>query len=261
MKQLLKEDKIAFISLAAGIGLGLVAVVLVNLHVKRIEKKYIGGQMVEVAVASKPLKAGTRLTKNDIEYIKMPFDVKPKGVIERKAVDYVVDRILKINLDVGDPILWGAVGTTEEEGLKKFSEKIKKGYRIVTLSVDEISGLNNFIKPTDRVDIWGTFTIMDGDVAVVKTLLVLQNVTVIAVGKNTDPTVPISDYDNITLLVSPEDAELLYHAMDRGKLFFSLRNPEDNAKLELAGVDFKTFVNRIRPKVVSPSGQATTPSP
>lgn len=252
VRQILKsEDKLIYILLVVGFVLGIISVILVNMHIKSIEKRYTAGKVVEIAVASRSLRAGSKISKGDISFIKLPADQRPGGVVERRSVDYVIEKTLKINLEPGDPILWGAIGTGIEEGMKRFSERLKKGWRVITLSVDEISGLNGFIKPSDRVDIWGTFTIMEGNIAVVKTLLVLQNITVVAVDRETDPNTPLSTYRNITLLVSPEDAELLYHAMDRGRLFFSLRNPEDDTILNLPGIDFKTFVNRIKPRVVS----------
>ena len=53
--------------------------------------------------------------------------------------------------------------------------------------------------------------------------------------------------NTVTVLVTPEEAELLVFAQDRGRLSLTMRNEEDvNTEMELAG---KNFADIFRPEV------------
>ncbi len=87
------------------------------------------------------------------------------------------------------------------------------------------------MRPNDHVDIIGTFKDPQTSEQVAVTLL--QNVIVLATGKITGTTnvnlIPEGqrEYNNVSLLVIPEEAEILVLAQELGALTLSLRNEDD----------------------------------
>lgn len=113
---------------------------------------------------------------------------------------------------------------------------LNPGERALTLSVDEISGLAGALKPNDRVDILGIFEI--GGKSITKILM--QNVTILMVGSNLthnenkeESEINLAKsllqgaYSSITVAITPEEAEILAFAQERGKLILVLRGQTD----------------------------------
>ena len=86
-----------------------------------------------------------------------------------------------------------------------------------------------WVRPNDHVDVVGAFR--DPDNHELKVVTLLQNVVVLATGKvNANTTyVPEEDkrYQSVTMLVLPEEAEILTLAQEVGSLTLLLRNPAD----------------------------------
>jgi pilus assembly protein CpaB len=91
--------------------------------------------------------------------------------------------------------------------------------------------VGGWVRPNDHVDIIGSFRDQGSGEQVAVTLM--QNVVVLATGKITGTTninlLPESDrnYNTITFLLLPEEAEILSLAAELGALTLTLRNPED----------------------------------
>jgi pilus assembly protein CpaB len=101
----------------------------------------------------------------------------------------------------------------------------------LTLAVDQSGSLAGMLRPGDHVDILGTFARAQQDYA---TVTILQNVLVLATGEvrgagdseesfNNGP----RTFNNITVSVDPEEAELLVFATQRGPVNISLRSQDD----------------------------------
>ena len=111
------------------------------------------------------------------------------------------------------------------------------------------SGVSGMVRPNDCVDVLGSFAlpaqnaVEDAELEMV-TLTVLQNVTVLAVGSDTQRTLGdtrgASGYSSVTLQVTPREAEILVFAQQmKGKLFLTLRNKSDvYFENDLPRVDF-----------------------
>jgi pilus assembly protein CpaB len=115
--------------------------------------------------------------------------------------------------------------------------------------------VGGWIRPNDHVDVIGTFRDPQTHEALSVTLL--ENVIVLATGKMTGTTrvhhLPENQrgYTDVTLLVMPEEAELLALANDLGKLTLSLRNDED---LDVQGfrsrADLRTLLSGQRTQAI-----------
>ena len=106
---------------------------------------------------------------------------------------------------------------------------IPPGMRAVSVRVNDVVSVAGFVQPGTRVDVMATGQGSGNDR---QTTTVLENVAVIAVGKNLDRsnTTDTQTAQVITLLVSPDDAQRLALASQEGRIQLSLRNPLDTKK-------------------------------
>jgi len=105
--------------------------------------------------------------------------------------------------------------------------------------VSRKTSVGGWIRPNDHVDVIGTFRDPASNENVALTLL--QNVVVLATGKLTGTTnlnlVPENqrEYSNVTLLVLPDEAQILTLAAELGSLSLALRNEDDLEPIEERG--------------------------
>jgi pilus assembly protein CpaB len=124
--------------------------------------------------------------------------------------------------------------------------------RAVSVRVDEVIGVAGFVIPGTRVDVM--LTLDKGPTrpqAITKTLL--QNVQTLAAGQSVtrDKEGKPQTVTVITLLVTPDDAELLALAAKEGRLQLALRNTLDTLTVATAGA---------RADKLSPSAASSTPN-
>ena len=123
--------------------------------------------------------------------------------------------------------------------------------RAMSINVNGAAAVSGMIKPNDHVDVIGTFNFPDDDGKIKRgdpvTCTILQNVLVLATGKDTSKTqsrelgmVGGSNYSTVTLEVSPREAEMLAFAEQiKGRLILTLRNRNDtSSEKELPQVDY-----------------------
>jgi pilus assembly protein CpaB len=132
---------------------------------------------------------------------------------------------------------------------------VQKKARAITIETKGSNSVGGWVRPNDHVDIIGTFKDPATGEQVAVTLL--QNVIVLATGKITGTTninlVPDNqrDYNNVSLLVIPEEAEILVLSQDLGSLTLSLRNEDDIDVLEERGrATINTLLSGERTKVL-----------
>jgi len=192
---------------------------------------------VPVVVASQDMTFGTRLTSDHVRVVEFPTTALPRNYYS--DVDSVLNQSTRIFLMEGEPILPPKLSSVGG-GL---SLRIPEEMRAISLSVNEITGVNGFILPGDRVDVLVTVDNAKGsNVAVTKTIL--QNVEVLASGakteqrRNTQITV-----QTITLLVDPKGAESLALGLHQGEVQLALRNPVDHEVVAMRSTDTKDVLD------------------
>ena len=188
-----------------------------------------GWTLVPVVVANQDIPEGTVLDFDMISQRPIPEQFVTGSVVKPESANYIVGQKVLVPLQRGDPVLWSHFESTK--GFEKLSTIIQKKGRAINISVDSISSVGGWVRPNDHVDVLGTFR--DPSTREMVTVTLLQNVIVLATGKITGSTnlnlVPESDrtYNTVSLLVLPEEAEIVALAGELGKLTLSLRNPED----------------------------------
>jgi len=181
--------------------------------------------VVRVVAAAKDLPVGKRLEAADLKLIAIDRKDLPKNAFQKTAD--IVDRSLAVAMSTSEVVLSNKLtGRGSGEGLTAL---IEPGTRAVSVQVNEISGVSGFIQPGTRVDVLFTRIFSNGDAA---TTTILQNVRVIAYGRQLDPAAKLDARDPkptvATLLVSQEQAERLVLAEQRGRIQLALRNTLDD---------------------------------
>ncbi|MGB7133062.1 MAG: Flp pilus assembly protein CpaB [Candidatus Sulfotelmatobacter sp.] len=178
---------------------------------------------LEVVVAADDIQVGARIEEHDIRLVRYPASALPAGTPTKRS--QVLGRGVILPIAKGEFILPGKLAP--ENAGAGLPALIPPGMRAVSVRVNEVVSVANFVGPGTRVDVLLTGTPEGSSES--QTTTVLQNVAVIAAGHNLErnaageaQSVPV-----ITLLTSPEDAERLTLANSEGKIQLVLRNPLD----------------------------------
>jgi pilus assembly protein CpaB len=239
--------------------LGLLAGVVAYSAIKKKEADVRRGwNLVPVVVASQDIPEGTVVTFDMISQRSVPEQFVTSSVVKPDSASYVVNQKVLVPLQAGDPLLWSQFETTK--AAERLSTKVQKKGRAITIEAKATTAVGGWIRPNDHVDLIGTFRDPQTDENVAVTLL--QNVIVLATGKITGTTnvnlIPENqrEYSNISLLVIPEEAEILVLAQELGNLTLSLRNEDDVDIIEERGrATISTLLSGERTRVLEKKRQ------
>jgi len=240
--------------LVIALALGLLAGIIAWSAIKKKEADVRRGwNLVPVVVASQDVPEGTVITFEMINQRSVPEQFVTSSVVKPDSATYVVGQKVLVALQAGDPLLWSQFETTK--AAERLSSKVQKKVRAITIESRTTTSVGGWVRPNDHVDVIGTFRDPQTDEQVAVTLL--QNVIVLATGKVTGTTnVNLitenqRDYNNITLMVIPEEAEILTLATELGNLTLSLRNEEDVDMIEERGrATISTLLSGERTRVL-----------
>jgi len=254
----LESKKILLLSIIVG----MIGVVFGYLYINKVKDNYIKGWTPrKVLVASKDIPIRTKITRNmlSVELIPERY-LTPKYVLynTEQDKDKIIGQINLVPILKGQQIATTAiVPPSQEVGL---SVNIPPMMRAIILQIDSVDVID-LIKPNDRVDVLTIFNAQHptkGKVKVVST--VLQNVLVIAVSKDlgaVEEDTALShkkrkeekgskniDEINVSLAVTPEEAQILSLAKSHGEVTLSLRSYNDNnEKVTLKPLDSSIFLS------------------
>jgi pilus assembly protein CpaB len=185
-----------------------------------------------IVLSARSLPVGAVLTERDLKVVSWPGEAVPSGYL--RSVKDAVGRGVITPVAENEPLLEAKVSTKDAGGGLPII--IRDGMRAVSVKVDEVIGVAGFVLPGTRVDVMLTLDKGDGrPQAVTKTLL--QNVQTLAAGQSVtrDKEGKAQTVTVITLLVSPDDAELLALAAKEGRLQLALRNTLDTLAVSTSG--------------------------
>ena len=222
------------IALVLGLMAGIVSYGAIKAKESAVRK---GWNLVPVTVANQDIPEGTVITFQMIAQRSVPEQFVTSSVVKPESSSYVVGQKVLVSLQSGDPLLWSQFATTKSA--ERLSSKVQKKLRAITIDVKRSSAVGGWVRPNDKVDVLGTFRDPQSNETVAVTLI--QNIIVLATGKITGTTnvnlIPENqrEYQNVSLLVLPEEAEVLALAQDLGQLTLSLRHEEDVDSIEERG--------------------------
>ncbi len=231
---MLKGKTPLFVALVLGLLAGVIAYSAIKKKEADVRR---GWNLVPVVVAAMDIPEGTVVSFEMISQRSVPEQFVTSSVVKPDSASYVVNQKVLVPLQSGDPLLWSQFETTK--AAERLSSKVQKKGRAITLAAKDTTAVGGWIRPNDHVDVIGTFRDPQNDESVAVTLL--QNVIVLATGKITGTTnvnliaEQDREYANVSLLVLPEEAEILVLAQELGALTLSLRNEDDVDIIEERG--------------------------
>ena len=206
-------------------GLALAVGLLASYMVLNQLKNFHGGNqlMLQAFVAAHDIEIGAKLQDSDLRLASFPQSSTPSDAFSRKS--HLLGRGVVLPISKGDFILPNKLAA--EDAGSGLPSMIPPGMRAVSVRVNDVVSVAGFVQPGTRVDVLSTGNEASGNER--QTITVLENVAVIAVGKNLDRNSPsdATPAPVITLLVSPSDAQKLTLASTEGRIQLSLRNPLD----------------------------------
>jgi pilus assembly protein CpaB len=176
---------------------------------------------VKVVVPVRDLPKGAILQQSDIAARDVPADFVPGNAITPADYNAYLGQILRAPLTHGAPIPASAMENLADH----FSSVIRPGDVAYTIQVNASNSVSGMIAPGDRVDI----LLLTGRDEQVRSQPLLNNVLVVATGQRAQG-VSASDaenthsYSNMTLELSPRDAQRVGIARKVGDLGVLLRN-------------------------------------
>ncbi|HVA47602.1 MAG TPA: Flp pilus assembly protein CpaB [Pirellulales bacterium] len=235
----------SIILLTLALGCGLVASIGINqvMANRRAAPTTDGAETTPIFVAAGEIGVGDPLTPQLIKLEPWPKERLPAGTIGK--LEDVEGRRSRAKFYPGEPILEAKLLPKGENGGSAI-DMIPKGMRVVPIRVDAVSGASGMILPGDRVDL--LVHVPENQArgvprAVTRTFL--QNIKIFAV----DDLYDRSGNDNntmaaktISVLVTPEQSELVALATQVGTVQLVMRNAVDDVAESTGGADLQKLL-------------------
>jgi pilus assembly protein CpaB len=178
----------------------------------------------------------TRISAEQLKLAEWPLSALPPGAI--RDPKEVVDRILIAHVVAGEPVRPAQLAAKDAgNGLAAL---IPAQFRAMAVRVDDVVGVAGFIHPDDHVDVIVTLRLSKPSDAEPTSKVILQNVKVLAVGKEIEVADQARRQANpvtvATLLVTPRQAERLALAGNEGHLVLMLRSWVDESSVATNGI-------------------------
>jgi len=213
-------------SLVLGIGLGIVAAVLIAVYLTGAKSDSgggtVGGSGVPVVVANVEIQAGTKITAEMLTIKEFPEDAVLTGAFP--TTDDVVDQITTTRVIAGEQVIADKITATGDnleafDGNPPLALIVTEGFRGVAIEVNSIVGAGGNLRPGDYVDVILTVKVEAGEgkrnqIAAT----VLQNLQVLAIDQSVTTSradAPDDQKSNdekatsVTLLATPSQGEVL----------------------------------------------------
>jgi pilus assembly protein CpaB len=184
-------------------------------------------KLAPVYVAALDVPSHQKLNAQSVKLEEWPIDRIPPGAVTK--FEDLDGRKPAQPLYTGEVILSAKIIDSTQRALK--SERIPKGYRVVSVDVNMSSAVSGLLSPGDRVDVLGFFK-GRGRAPVTKT--VLTDISVFAINDKISRATGDEDAGSIkaktvSLTVKPAQAQRLLLAAELGQIKLSLRNNNDDS--------------------------------
>jgi pilus assembly protein CpaB len=216
-----------------------------------VDRHSSGPPMTNVVVATMDLPQATALVAEQLAIVQWPTNARPEGTFSDPKE--LVGRVLLSKLVKNEAVLTSKLASRETgSGLASL---LPENTRAAAVRVDDVVGVAGFIHPDDHVDVIVTMHPEKGGETTSK--VILQNVRVLAVGQELEAdaqrrnqAMPVTV---ATLLVSPEESEMLALASAQGRLLLTLRPWADKNQVATLGMGSTQLMTASRPRAVEPS--------
>ncbi len=231
-----KEDRLILLSILCAVLAGVSAFAWLTWK----EKNLLSGmQPVKVIAASKLIPSKSRIDAGMVEWMEIP----KRYITAAHITDFkqAKGKLAIVPFIKGEPVL---ANKLMEEG-EQLNTAIPDGMRAVSVSVNEETGVGFMIKAGDNVDVLVTMEIQENGKSKMITAAIIQAARVAAVGNEFNGSQKNEKYASVTLALTPEDAELLSFAREKGRVSLALRPVGDTVKGKTKMISFNDLVSRI----------------
>src|SRR3989338_270456 len=207
----------------------------------------------KVVVANHDIQALTTIDETMLRVDSVPRSYIQPGTYSE--MPDILGLVTTVPIKKGEQILQNKLLFKESQ--TKLSTRVTKGKRAVSIPVNDISGVARLIKPGDRIDILSSIDYGSGDRENREVKTVLQDILVVASGRNIVASVPVEirkdpisgkeikqdlrqePYQNVTIEVNPEEAQSIVFLLTSGagNIFLALRNADDRSIEKLFTTD------------------------
>lgn len=195
-------------------------------------------QLADVVIVLQDIPPRTEITPEMVEVQQMPAEyIHPMAVI---TAEDAIDMISLIPMNAGEQLLKTKIADPNTNYL---SYQLREGYVAFTVAVSELTSAGGMIRVGDRVNVLGNFSpeVAGDDI----TTFFLYDIPVIAIGQNMGighTEEDASNFANMTLEVTPEDAQKLAWAQNHGAISFILTSVMDKDDYkEIDAINAKSF--------------------
>ncbi len=206
-----------------------------------------------VYVASKPLRYGNTLKKDDVRAVKWPVEAIPKGSFTDINVLFPEEteemRLIMRPMEEGEALM--RVKITEPGEDIGLTTRLEKGMRAFAIRVDVASGVSGFLRPGDRVDVYWTGSVDIGDGGENVTKLIQSQIQLIAVDQTDDEINGARIARTVTVQATPEQVAALAQAQATGSLSLSLVGAGDEDETEEIEVNQVSLLGLSVPEPVA----------
>ncbi len=208
------------------LGMAVLCAIGAMFGVRQLLKQPNGPQikMQKILVAKQEIRVEETVTAEMIVAKEIPADLVPEDALDDHEL--VLGRWSKVKILAGDVITDAKLA---EKGTPTgLLARITPGKRAASIRVDERSGVSGFILPGYHVDIIQNRPSEEGGA-----IVLLEDVLVLASGGAIDSPEESRSIEarTVTVEVTPEEAQVLSTAINRGNLTLTLRGFDDHERL------------------------------
>lgn len=191
----------------------------------------IDGQ--QVLIAARDIPQGAAISPSDIGVAAFPEEAISDAFVrianQPSAQSDFVGAVTRRAFVRGEPIVASSVVQAEGRGF--MAAMLQPGFRAVSVEIDPATAAGGYIQPNDHVDVIATMRNEGGDGEGYRSVIVLQDIRVIALGEETQPQEGgdgprVINAGVAVLEMSAEDARVLAQADALGQIHLVLRGVE-----------------------------------
>lgn len=218
------------IAILLGVTASFLAVHYVNKQVAE-RTNVVSPKTQQVVVPVRDMKKGETLSQADVAVRDVPQDFVSVGALTPANYEKYLGQVLRSPLTHGAPIDSSAIDLVADH----FSNIIEPGHVAYSIQVDQTNSVSGLIVPGDHIDI----LLLTTDDKKERIRPLLGSVLVLATGHQArgvraDPDESNNGFSNITLELSPRNAQRMGMALKVGQLRVMLRNADSQEPFDLS---------------------------
>lgn len=210
------------------VGCGLAASIGVSQYMENVSGTVAQIETAKILVAMVDINIGEKLDARTVKLEEWPKDRVPEGAVyELTEVD---GKFPRTRMYAGEPILEAKLMGSNNSSA---TQTIPKGFRVVSIKASVENAGGGLIQPGDRVDVLVLLR-KSAEVPETGTRTILKDVNVFSVDGATERSVDEDGraraLSTVSLLLKPRQAESAMLASELGRMFLTLRRPDDDVE-------------------------------